>query len=219
MNRLFFPLTALAIILLLDIGAHLQWLPSKSVLFIALSSWLADDGKIFVSLLSLIENVAFVNTYFPGSVAILAAMVGTSGELEKVLLVWLAATIGAVVGQFITFYFGARFMKLWPQDNISDRNTESMVSTLLITLSSFWHPHLASMACLSMASSRIDSKTFLIAAAIASAFWNIFWLAFVLMFGNIFAEGSIGNILVYTYLIVWIMIAAWRVFRLRSAQA
>jgi len=201
------PIVILAILVALDFFTWKNILPSKLVMFNTVADWLANGGLPFVFALSLIENVAFVNVYFPGSIAILAAMVGTEGDFERVLAVWSIISIGAVVGQSATFFAASQLIHTFSKVSKGQPLYKNKLGMWLrLGLSSFWHPHLASMACLSMAEASVPLRYFLLVSVVCTSLWNAFWAVFVLWFGNIFVDGYTGTILVYLYLVGWIII-------------
>ncbi|EBA12664.1 DedA family protein [Roseobacter sp. CCS2] len=201
------PLALLTILLSLDALTFLGLLPSKTILFASLSEWLAGSGLAFVLLVSFIENIPILNVYFPGSITILAAMAGTSGDPLKVFAVWGVVSLGAVAGQFLLFAVGMRFIKRSQALNQPHQRVEKMnyKGPILLGLTSFWHPHLASMACLAMIEANVKFKRFATISIVWTCTWNIFWTFFVLLFGNIFSEGFLGFLLVYLFLVIWIV--------------
>jgi membrane protein DedA with SNARE-associated domain len=97
-SELTLPLALLAVMVLTDGLAFCGVLPGKSGALSAISIWLATGGVAYIYIIAFLENVAFLNFYFPGSIAILAAMAGTGGDVSRVAAVWLLVTFGAVTG-------------------------------------------------------------------------------------------------------------------------
>ncbi len=203
LRRSLTPLMILIVIACLDMLSYFELIPSKAVAFDAVSTWLSTNGILFVGLLAFLENVAIANVYFPGSVAILAAMHGASGDVGTIMTVWIVVTVFGLVGQTTTYLLASTvFAKL----DVTKKGIEELRPWTL-AFGSYWHPHLASMTCLTFASSGLPLRKFLVISLAASSAWNAFWTLFVLSFGNIFAEGPMGSVLVYSYLIVWILLS------------
>ncbi|MCG7493300.1 hypothetical protein [Thalassobius sp. Cn5-15] len=205
------------LISIVDLLSYFSVLPSKVVAFEALSSWLATNGLLLVGVLSFLENIAVANAYFPGSVAILAAMHGASSDYALILEVWLIVTVGGIAGQIVTFKFGGALLSRFSSRDAVGSN-KAKVRPLALALSSFWHPHLASIACLRLAEIKMPTINFIGVSIVASSAWNTFWTVFVINFGNIFAEGIVGSALVYGYLLVWIALAERKHFMNRGGS-
>lgn len=203
------PVVFLGVLLLVDALAYLQLTPTKSAIFLFLSEWLAGAGLPTVFFISLIENIPLANVYFPGSIAILASMAGAAGDIPRIVLVWAVVSCGALLGQLLIFVMGARISRFLRKNDVTAKsaNEVDQRNLFLLGLTSFWHPHLASMACLAMIDLGVGFRRFATVSIFWTCTWNILWTFFVLSFGNIFSEGSLGFLLVYLFLIAWILIS------------
>lgn len=202
------PLSILSFLLFTDFLAWLGYLPSKLESFSFLATWLAENGVVFVFLLALVENLALINVYFPGSIAILAAMAGAIGSWYLVFSVWLAVTAGSVLGLSITFLFATRILdRKKIASNLDESDQFIARHWIVMALTSFWHPHVASLTCILLAQKKASYWLFLRISLLGNVVWNTFWTAVVLTLGNVFAEGIGGLMLIYAYLAIWAVVS------------
>lgn len=200
------PFSLIAILVTIDALAWMGVLPQKSDMFMSLSAWLAGGGILFILILAIIENVAIVNVYFPGSIAILAAMAGSAGEPTAVLRVWIVVTCGYVIGLSITYWVVRLFFSpSGPARESNFASNRGLLSSARKALFTFWHPHLASLTAIVLAQRGCSYSSFAIIASSCAALWNAIWTCVILAFGNIFSESGVGFVLVYAYLFVWLV--------------
>ncbi|WP_209596948.1 hypothetical protein [Ruegeria sp. HKCCSP351] len=205
------PLSILAFLVLTDFLAWLGYIPNKLEAFSFLASWLAENGLVFVFFLAIIENAAVLNVYFPGSIAILTAMAGAVGSLHRILSVWFVVTLGSLVGLSLTFLVAKAVLKSKRRSSGDVGQAVFLEKHWIITaLTSFWHPHVASLTCILLAQKSASFWNFLRIAAFGNMFWNSFWTVIVLTVGNVFSEGLAGLVLVYSYLIVWLIYSLFK---------
>lgn len=184
------PLLFLILLLCLQIGAGVGLWPSYQDIFSAISKWLAGRGALAVFAVSLVENIAILNTYFPGAIAILGAMAATSGDPALALKVWLAITMGAAAGQTASFYIGRQVQRV--KTNV----------TSLAMLTAYWHPFPGSLVSFTAGRSGSKEIDFFPRAGAILLFWNVFWGAAMYLFGNFIAsENSLAFIV--GVLVVW----------------
>jgi membrane protein DedA with SNARE-associated domain len=196
------------LILLLTVGfeaiAWLGWLPSQGAILESIGKWVVAYGILAVFGLSLLENVVVFNGYFPGSVAILAAMASTNGDPSAGLKVWTAIAIGSVIGQIVSFLMGRRVPSAPP-----DPERRFWISALL----TYWHPQLGSISSFASGAQGMNLSRFLSALIPILTLWNIFWGVLMFSFGSIIDLSQDGTWIILLLISFWIaveLVLYWR---------
>ncbi len=112
------------------------------------------------------------------------------------LKIWLAITLGAAIGQTVSFYTGRQVARI--KTNV----------TFLAMFASYWHPFPGSLLSFTAGRSGSKESDFFPRAGAVLLFWNIFWGVAMYSFGNFIAsENSLAFIV--GVLVMWAGYAAF----------
>ena len=201
------PLALLGSILFLAWAGRAGLITSQEDLIRLIGEWLLKYGPVAVTLVSLIENLAFASGYFPGSVAILTAMAATKGQSSTLALaVWAGITIGAFVGQCCNFALGSSASR-----KSDDTPSEDLGGRAFFL--AFWHPQFAALLSLRAGSVGVSLSAYLRLMLPALLAWNTFWGITIYNFGAGLFTSDTGNAIIVVVLIGWI---AHEVIKLRN---
>jgi membrane protein DedA with SNARE-associated domain len=191
------PFLLLCAVVVIEVLALADLIPSQGHLIGVIGKWLAYQGTFAIVGISLAENIVGFGVYFPGSLAILTAMATTSGNPSQASFVWLAITMGAMSGQLINFGLGRR---------VSGRGgipVSKKISAREFWLT-FWHPQFASVTSLRAGQSGIDIYLYLRMMIPSLLLWNVFWGTVMYSWGNLLGDGEGWTLLFIAYLLSWI---------------
>lgn len=185
--------------------SHFDILPDS----VEIQNWflvvLNSYGSLALFLLSFGENLAGLNVYFPGSIAILIGMANTHGNIELAISAFLAIFIGSFISNFINL--------------LLSRSLSSKISTrisYLEALVSLWHPHFASLVSMRMGRHKDGLGDFFTIFLPVSLIWNIVWAIFIYNMGSIVSlndDNGWMNIIFFLYLIIWIIYDLYQVWK------
>ncbi len=153
-------------------------------------------APLIVLLLAFGESIAFISLVLPfwGMLVALGALLG--GSMLEFAMIWVAASIGAALGDWVSYWLGAhskdRIAAIWPLSRYPDLLPKGQVffdkyGAWAIVLGRFSGPFRASVPIIAGAS-RMNQWVFQVANWLSAFLW-----AFVLLvFGDF-----IGKILIY----------------------
>lgn len=206
-TSLYPPIALIVAVLAVWGGQELGFLPSSASILEVLTSWLLKGGAVVIVFVSLLENVVFLNIYFPGSVVILGVMASTQGNFSAALLVFFSIFIGQVVGLIISCFLGGVL-----HNSKRSTSTDNSVSRLTILL--FWHPHVASATAFALGVN--SSKFRYIICIVGCLMWSVFWAA-VMYFGFGAIINELGwDIVSFIAGIAWLL---YEIYHMRRRSA
>jgi membrane protein DedA with SNARE-associated domain len=191
------PIILIIVFTFLHILSIFEILPNINYLSLEVKKFFDDYGIVSVGILSFIENIVFINAYFPGSIVILTGMAMTSGDPIRGLITYLTIFFFAFMAYNFNYFIG-RFLS-------RNKPINSNKVSVTLFLSSFWHPHFAAMTCLKTGVDGYSYYEFLKKSLLVGFIWNSFWGVFMYNFGS-FTGGGINLIpLMYLYLFGWLI--------------
>lgn len=181
------------------LGLHLLGIvgaiPREDALLVGLTSWFETYGIWAIVPVALLENIAPINIYFPGSIVILAGMAITKGNPWLAFATFIAITVPSQIGQIINYRVGK--LKA-TQDGCSP-------ISLLEFILAFWHPQTASIASLRCGNAGWSTKVYLCRLVVVATCWHVFWAIIMYNAGGT-AKSLVWLVwLFYGYLAVWII--------------
>lgn len=200
MKKIVPPLLLIGAILLFWLLEYILILPSANELIEAVTTAITNQGVLAIAAVALLENIIVINSYFPGSVAILGVMASTHGNVGAAILTFSAITVGQLIGLTISFYLG-RFGFHNKSQSVLENNKRVMMVFL------FWHPHLAAASSFAIGA-RSSSNIFFI--WIACILWSVFW-ALVMYFGFGIIVKEIGwDYITIIFAFAWLSLEIYR---------
>lgn len=202
------PLTCAAVVSVVLAMSALGLLPSLDASSSALARAFAVYGLLVVFAAASVEHCVFVNLVFPGSLVILTAMALTAGDPVRGLQTAGAIASGAIGAQVLSYGVGR---VVGDRKRGSRTGVESEMG-LWVFVTTFWHPHHASITCYVAGVQAVPPALFLPRALCASLLWSTFWAVVMYTYGNIvpMSEGLV--------LLVYVQIALWAVSNYRAAR-
>lgn len=203
------PLAVLVLVTLLQIASAYGFIPSQAYLMDTIVAWVSTKGAPAIMVVSLLENTAVLNTYFPGAIAILSAMALTHDNPAAAVQIWLAITGGALAGQSISYLIG----------RTAKRFQRSGTTRTYVFWATYWHPYTSSFTALRAASQGMPFVQFALRCLPAVLVWNLFWGISMYIFGNFLGGGENFVRLIILYLIGWAiltMVQTWRAQHLHT---
>lgn len=172
-------------------------IPKQEKILEIVLKFIESGGYAAIFLISLIENTAILNVYFPGAIAILAAMALTQNNPPLAMQVWTAITLGACAGQMLSFWLGRKNRK----------KSDIFYKNLLIYFCfiSYVHPYLGSISSYNLGRSNIKFHLFSTFISIYIILWNIFWGLLVYNFGNFLGNGEFVIWFIFCISSFWII--------------
>ena len=137
-RRILAPLAVLALMGALQLAAAIGIAPPPSQLLAAIIQQIQTAAPGVVAIISFIENIAGITTYFPGSIAILVAMSATAGSPIHAVRVFVAIVIGAGLAHILDFMIGRWTAGTSLRREVSRLDIWGGVAT-------YWHPQLAAI--------------------------------------------------------------------------
>lgn len=194
------PLSIIIIYIFIYFMFYLNLLPPITKIELFILEYYKDYGLYAVGLLSFIENLPAINSYFPGSIAILTAMSITNGNPILGFYTYLTIYLFAYIAYIISFFIGRYFI------TTKSKTIEKEKTIFILFFFSFWHPHSASLASMTAGSEGLSLKFFFIYMTIVSFFWNSFWaiLMYNIDISLLETNGDLINILISLYLFIWL---------------
>ena len=177
-------------------------LPSQGTVLKALGQWLAASGLWAVLGISVAENVIGINTYFPGSVAILLSMASTSNRPDLAIRVWSVITAGALVGQVASFLIGRTVVRFREEA----RGSPPGLKVFMLT---FWHPQFAAITSATSGASNAGVWLFVSRCVPCLVCWNLFWGAAMYFGGNFVDLSQEGSGVIIICLLLWAIYRIW----------
>lgn len=201
------PATILATVALTKLMAGLGVLPSTANLLERVAVLARSADPVVVSGLSLLESVAGLNVYFPGSVAILVVMASTAGQPLRGFITFAAIVIGSFVGQNVNYFVGR-----WSAPTFRTRvgRTADIVGGLL----TYWHPQLGSVFSVQRGAEQLSYGAFVVVLVSSWLPWNLFWGVLMYSVGGIPASGEEWELVLIVYSVGWLVIELSRSVRL-----
>lgn len=190
----------IGIILILQIPASLGFIPGPNEIMDYVSNLFATHGLPLIILASFIENFAGLGTYFPGSIAILAAMALTAGHPALALLTFIAIVIPAIIANILSYFIG-----YYNRDKESALPFRSGKSLFMWYAATYWHPQLAAVSATASGGEGIKFGRYASHFLPVSLVWSIFWAVLLYNAGKVASSTSIFTPLFYCYLVGWIL--------------
>jgi membrane protein DedA with SNARE-associated domain len=194
--------TLLCAIIALWVLSRFGIIAEQTILIDQIGNWLTQRGILALWCVSVLENTVAVNTYFPGSLAILTAMASTQGDITKAVLAWVSIYLGALVGLYASYFIG-RSLSTAP--TIQNSKLKSALT--------FWHPYLASISCMQFGAARIPFASFSISTLPIATFWNLFWGVAMYNFGNFLGGSQSFVYFINGYIILLFALDNFRFFK------
>ena len=210
------PLIILFVIIILEILAYYQIIPSIDEITVIITDSVEKSGLIVVGLISFLENIVGLNVYFPGSVIILIAMTQTAGDPQRAFVTYLVIYAFAFLAYNVNFLIGKYYFK--SVDEIKERklmtHDKKYKNMWVQFLTTFWHPHFAAVTCLYVGSKGYKYKDILKYMIVASFIWNTFWAITLYNVGLVTKTTTLNfKGLVYLYLIGWIALETYKFYK------
>lgn len=201
------PLGILTAVLVLQLASWAGIIPTQASLMAAIVAWVAAKGAVAVFIVSVLENTAVFNTYFPGAIAILSAMALTHGNPVAAVQIWLAITCGGMLGQVISYLLGRRIQL--------SSSAVPHWSTFALT---YWHPYTSSFTAFNAGSQGMSPTAFAMRALPSILAWSLFWGISMYCFGNFLGDAENFVRLIILYLIGWALISMVKALRQRPIK-
>lgn len=209
-RRLVPPLVLLLLLVVLYSLSWAQVIPEPRELSQKLSHLFSHYGLPLVILCSFLENLAGVNSYFPGALTILTAMALTAGQPAKAIATYLAIYLPALVANILSFRFGL----LTRQQGVE--NGLSVKKTCMWIAATYWHPQLASLTAYSIGSKNLRFRTFVKCSFPISFAWSVFWAVLIYTSGLLVDFTSYLFLLSFIYAIGWSLLEIFTYLRRQS---
>lgn len=187
------PLILLVLTLGSIIGSRTGILPAPSDILNAIRQLLETGGAWAIAAVSLVENIIGVNTYFPGSIVILSSMAATAGDVSLALKTWFAISIGAILGQCLSWRIG-RTMRT---------GVTLQAPSLWAYVIAFWHPQVGAIVSLRAGQAQCSIGAHLRLLIPVLIAWNVFWGIAMYNLGATFFVSTEGEIVFVAILIGW----------------
>jgi membrane protein DedA with SNARE-associated domain len=197
----------ISLVVLLKVLSELSFVPAPENLASLAIHLLSTRGLWLVMVASFAENFAGLGTYFPGSVALVAAMAATAGNPARALSTYVAVVLPAILANVLSFALGHFTRK-------EAAPTASFTSRKLAAwyFGSYWHPQLAGVTAMASGAAGVTFRRFLLFFLPISVFWSIVWAVLLYNVGARLVAPSYLTVLFYLYL------AGWLLWGLRSHQ-
>lgn len=178
--------------------------PPPSEVARILLSFFAQHGLWIVAPICFLENLAPLNSWFPGAFAILTAMASTSGDaiagVRMFFVIWWSSLLGVAASYAIGRTVGNR-EKACSVDHSSNAFSKIDWATAFIV---FVHPQTGSLHTFRLGTrSRSWRKAFL-PVLIAHFSWSVFWAVTTYKYGLWIYGGNTLLFLIWGYLLFWI---------------
>lgn len=190
----------------LYVGKETRLLPSPDIIAELVKEWFERYGLPLVVSVSFLESLAGFNIYFPGSIAILAAMALTAGDPIRAALTLTSIFIPSLVAHQINFTIGrAAGRRVLGHKKVL--RTHLVIGGYMVAA---WHPHFAAVAAYAAGTSGIPYLRFVSLFSPALLAWNIFW-GVAMYSAGLFLEP--GRALTPYFLVLILAWIAWELGR------
>jgi len=216
-----FPLTVLAVFLLLYVvWVALDLPPEETILDIA-KSYLDRYGVVIVLICAYLEGLLVIGWYFPGTLVIIFALIVAGQDVARVAQVAALAGCGLFAAYVTNFYAGKygwyrlllAFGLRQPLENAQARLTRYGLSAIFAT---YWQANLASVISTAAGILQFSVARFLVFSLAAEAFWITFWSSLIFFLGRA-ALSLAGFRMILLMIVIWIALRL--IFRKKSAAA
>lgn len=194
--RFFLPLSAIFVLLILQIAVSKSIIPQGLELLQVFNSQFGGYFYLFIFLIILLESIVYVGFYFPGQFFAVLLVIGANPEPIGIVFLTIAMVCAATIGSMINFFIGR-------QQAQGVQQTQVRFRALLLAMI-----HINSLAF------------FMVSQGANGQRWRIVWLAgllnlpyyLVLIWGTTFFSESIMQMAENTYfimvaLVTWLLIA------------
>nr|VFK65072.1 MAG: membrane protein DedA, SNARE-associated domain [Candidatus Kentron sp. UNK]VFK71367.1 MAG: membrane protein DedA, SNARE-associated domain [Candidatus Kentron sp. UNK] len=192
-----------AFLLAMSLLSFLKIVPST----VEMGSWLElffeSHGLVAICMVSFIENIVGMNSYFPGSVVILVAMAMTAGDVEQALLTFSAIYLPAIFAHNTNFLLGRFGSGKMVMDTGVQNKVSGKRSLALMYFLTFWHPHFTALSCFASGYEGIPYRKFAYLFFIISFFWNSVWAIFMYKVGGFYGKESNLTFIMVIYIVLW----------------
>jgi hypothetical protein len=199
------PLLVLVIVWSYAISSSFGIAPTPERVSEAMLVFFKRYGTAAVVPICFLENFAPVNSWFPGSLAILTAMASTAGDPAAAIRMFFAIWFSALIGLGASFVAGRRIQGSNTSNSHSASMAETKIRSWIITLLMFVHPYTGSLHTFRAGAKRIPFLRAWLPILVAHSLWSIFWGVTTYTYGLWLYEGSTLFILIWAYLIGWIL--------------
>ena len=181
----------------LQLAAAIGIAPPPSQLLAAIIQQIQTAAPGVVAIISFIENIAGITTYFPGLIAILVAMSATAGSPIHAVRVFVAIVIGAGLAHILDFMIGRWTAGTSLRREVSRLDIWGGVAT-------YWHPQLAAIFSVQKGAAGLSNGAFARLLLATWLPWNIFWGCFMYTVGRIPLSVSSWEKLLALYCVAWL---------------
>jgi len=214
LNVIWLPLFALAAVAMFYAVWILLELPPRDEVVEISRHYFETYGLIIILLAAIIEGALFVGWYFPGSLVIVVGVVLAGKNLDQLLGVYLATTIGFWVAFVFNFYVGKYgWYKLLTALGFSEALEKAQRQLMkygprAIFFTNF-HPNLGALTATAAGILQMRFATFALYMVAATLLWNIFWTIVGYSFGE-YAIELVGPKFVLPFIAIWITVVLVR---------
>lgn len=193
-------LVVIGVILILHILAWVSLLPPPRELPRLISELVAKHGFPLIVIASFVENLAGIGTYFPASVALVAAMASTAGDPHRASLMYCAIVLPAIAANIASYTLGYFTRTGDPQS--APRSSRSLAIWYFTT---YWHPQLAAVTAMVSGAEGVPFLRYLAFFLPLSITWTIVWAVILYNAGRVFDGPNVLMPLFYLYLTGWLL--------------
>nr|VFK26073.1 MAG: membrane protein DedA, SNARE-associated domain [Candidatus Kentron sp. MB]VFK31335.1 MAG: membrane protein DedA, SNARE-associated domain [Candidatus Kentron sp. MB]VFK75443.1 MAG: membrane protein DedA, SNARE-associated domain [Candidatus Kentron sp. MB] len=204
-------LVLLGLFVTLQFLSFLDIVPSMDELGSLVERFFKDHGLVAVGVLSVVENLAGFNAYFPGSIVILTGMAMAAGDPVRGLITYLVITFAAFFSYNVNYIVGRYFCN-HNSDNRSIGNRKIEINGWIWYFISFWHPHFAAITCFATGSEGFPYRWFSLRMLVVGVIWNSFWGLSMYFVGSLGKNEVNLTMVMYIYLFGWLTIDSIRFF-------
>lgn len=214
LSLIWLPLFALAAVAMFYSAWTLLNLPSREEVIALSRIYFEQYGLVSILVAAIIEAALFIGWYFPGSLVIVLGVILAGKDIELLLGVFMATTIGFWIAYTFNFYVGKYgwyrlLTALGFQEALAKAQAQlEHYGPRAIFFTSF-HPNLAALTSTAAGILQMPFVRFATYTVAASLLWNTFWTVVGYSFGDYSAE-LIGPKFVVPFLVIWMSVLVFR---------
>ncbi len=216
------PLICTAVLLVVLVIWQLVGMPDPKETYTLIEHWFNLYGLPFVFLAALLEGIAVINIYIPGSAVIVLGVVFSYGDPSAAALVVGITTVAFIVTAQVNYalgYFGLHnFLRKLGGGALIDRAQTYWEKKGERTLPlAFIHPNVGGFVSIAAGNGRFPWRKFLARSTVYTLGWNILWGLGAYHFAHAVEETITQPSLLLLGLLTWAAISFWITY-VRSAR-
>lgn len=206
------PLVCTLVLLVALVAWRVADLPDPHESFLLIEKWFLAYGLPLVFLAALLEGVAVINLYVPGSAVIVLGVVFSRTDPLLAVLVVFVATVAFIITAQVNYgvgYFGLhRLLRTFGGGVLIDRAEKywSRHGDKTLPLA-FIHPNIGGFVSIASGNGRYPWKKFFVRSVGYTLAWNVLWGVAAFLLADTVAQTVTQPLILLGGLLIWATIA------------